>query len=85
MNLNWDNEKSLELISEFKTREILWDSKNSSFYNQSKKEEAWRDLGQTFGLGIDEIKRKVESLRGSFRREKNRMKKKNWNRRGMYV
>lgn len=82
--MNWDNDKSLELIAEFKKREILWDSKNSAFYNQVKKEEAWKELSNVFGLGVDEIKRKMDSLRGSYRRERNRVKRKNRPDQGMF-
>lgn len=73
--MNWDQQQSLMLITELEKHEILWNPKDKAFHNSQRKEEAWKKLADNLNAEVGEVKRKVDSLRGSYRREKSRMKK----------
>lgn len=73
-NMNWDQHQSLALVAEFKKHEILWNPKHKSFFNSIEKDKAWKQLAETFNSEVVEVKRKIDSLRGSYRREKSRTK-----------
>nr|CAI5851360.1 unnamed protein product [Callosobruchus analis] len=45
------------------------------YYNSIKKEGVWREIAEILNVEVQELKKKVESLKGSFRREKSRVKK----------
>lgn len=72
---SWDQDKCLELLSEFHKNEILWNPNHKSYYDNVKKELAWKDISEIMSVDVEEIKKKMESLRGSFRRERNRERK----------
>ena len=71
----WSNEKTLNLIKLFEERPILWQKGHSLYYNQIKKEDAWSEIGVIIKEDVSIIKKKIESLRGSRRREKTRLTK----------
>lgn len=73
--MNWDQQQSLMLIAELQKHEILWNPKDKAFFNSQRKEEAWKKLAETLNAEVGEVKRKVDSLRGSYRRERSRIKK----------
>ncbi|XP_077288980.1 uncharacterized protein LOC143913199 [Arctopsyche grandis] len=66
----WDEKSILQLIEIYKGIEILWNQKHSHYYNHMKKTEAWEYMGRVFGLESEEVRRKMDSLLSSFRREK---------------
>ncbi|CAG9822211.1 unnamed protein product [Phaedon cochleariae] len=71
--MSWDNEKTLSFIKEYERRPILWRKNDKLYYNIVKKEDAWREIASIFEEDIAVLKKKIESLRGSRRREKTRM------------
>ncbi|XP_043279285.1 uncharacterized protein [Venturia canescens] len=73
--MEWDQETCIKLIGEYRNREVLWNPRNLFHYNKIRKEDAWREVSEKFGNDINEVKKKIESLKGSYRREKTRMKK----------
>lgn len=73
--MEWDNNKALQLIEEFQKRDILWNPKHAAFYNMNKKEDAWMSLSQAMHCSVEEVKKKMGSLKGSFRRERNRVRR----------
>lgn len=73
--MNWDQQQSLMLIAELQKMEILWNSRDKAFHNTQRKEEAWKQLAEAMNAEVGEVKRKVDSLRGSYRREKSRLKR----------
>ncbi|XP_066258020.1 uncharacterized protein [Euwallacea similis] len=71
--MSWDNEKTLSFIKEYEKRPILWQKSDKFYYNVIKKEDAWREISEICDEDIAVLKKKIESLRGSRRREKNRI------------
>lgn len=71
--MSWDNEKTLCFIKEYEKYPILWKKSDKLYYNTVKKEDAWRELSAIFQEEITLLKKKMDSLRGSRRREKTRM------------
>ncbi|XP_071639782.1 uncharacterized protein [Temnothorax longispinosus] len=72
--MEWDQEICIQLINEYKNKEVLWNPRDSAYYNKIKKEDAWRELAEKTGKSSEEVKKKIESLKGSYRREKTRVK-----------
>lgn len=71
--LDWDREKTLHFIQEYEKRPLLWNKDSKCYHNILKKEEAWLELSDIFHEETEILKKKIESLRGSWRREKNRI------------
>ncbi|KAL4711324.1 hypothetical protein ACJJTC_019165 [Scirpophaga incertulas] len=53
----------------------LWDAQCPDYTNRGLREDAWRKISQEMTLPIAELKKKMDSLLGSYRREKSREKK----------
>jgi len=47
--------------------------RDPAYYNKLKKD-AWRELCEKFEKSTEELKKKIDSLKGSYRREKTRAK-----------
>lgn len=73
--MEWSQNVVLLLLEEYQKREILWKPRHPLFYNTIKKEDAWQEVAEIVNVEVQEIKKKIESLKGSFRREKSRIKK----------
>jgi len=69
----WSRAKALKLLEEVEKRPVLWDGKNPSFYGYASKEPAWEEVSAAVGFGKEECRRKMESLKGSYRRERRRI------------
>lgn len=72
MNLN--KKEVLELIDHYRKYPILWDSKNKWHFNKKKKHHAWEAVAKAMNIDSEDAKKKMQSLLGSFRREKIRLK-----------
>lgn len=70
-----DNEKCIELIKLYENQRHLWDPTSPHHYNKQLKEDSWKIISKEMKLPISEVKKKITSLCGSFRREKSRHKK----------
>lgn len=68
--MDWTQEKCLEVIEKYREKEILWNPRHPKYYNNIKKEDAWREIAAEYKVNTDEVKKKIESLKGSYRREK---------------
>lgn len=53
----------------------MWKSKHEFYYNKIKEEDAWREIAEIFEKDVSEIQKKLDSLKGSYRREKSKTKK----------
>nr|CAH7742013.1 unnamed protein product [Callosobruchus chinensis] len=73
--MEWSQQIVLVLLEEYQKREILWKPRHPLYYNTIKKEDAWREIAAILNVEVQELKKKMESLKGSFRREKSRVKK----------
>ncbi|XP_018580150.1 uncharacterized protein LOC108917849 [Anoplophora glabripennis] len=73
--MEWSSEASLALIDEYKRHPVLWDSRHQSYSSKVQKQEAWEDIALNMQMDLLEVKQKMNSLLGSFRREKSRMRR----------
>lgn len=70
-----DNQSSRKLIQLCGTKELLWNSKSSSYHNKSLREDACREVSSEMGVPVPELKKKMTVLLSSYRREKWRISK----------
>lgn len=67
----------LQLIDEYKNRPILWDRDHKHFRNGDRKMKAWADMAAVFNLRETwEVKKKMNSLLASYRRERHKIRAK---------
>ncbi|XP_044745422.1 uncharacterized protein LOC123307254 [Coccinella septempunctata] len=71
--MTWNYEKLLFFIKEYEKRPALWKKHDKDYHNARKKEGAWHELSKILKEDPDVLKKKMESLRGSRRREKHRL------------
>lgn len=69
----WNRENCLKLIDLYKQQPSLWDPTNQNYYTRLNKQNAWLNIANSLECSVDDVKRKMESLLGSFRREKGRL------------
>lgn len=74
-NFKWSNEKILKFIELYRSKLVLWDSKNPNYYNKFSKHDAWEELATAMDISTDDCKLKINSLLSSFRREKTKIKR----------
>ncbi|CAK1542549.1 unnamed protein product [Leptosia nina] len=72
---SWSEENSLQLIAEYRAREILWNPKNENFYKKHFKQDAWNEIAQLMSMTNEKCNSKIVSLLSSYRREKLRERK----------
>ncbi|CAH1113552.1 unnamed protein product [Psylliodes chrysocephalus] len=72
--MEWSNDSVLQLINAYRIRPVLWNSLDSYYKIKNKKEDAWRELADMLNTDIAEIKKKMQSLLASFRRERQKLK-----------
>ncbi|XP_066981347.1 uncharacterized protein [Macrobrachium rosenbergii] len=68
--MEWHRSRCMTLIAEYEKRPVLWDPEHGSYFNKTKKLEQWEEVAQVIGCTVEEVKRKMDSLLGSFRRER---------------
>lgn len=73
--MDWTNEKVIDFIERYKNKPILWDPKNSKYYNKFAKSDAWDQLADEMEITAVDCRKKITSLLSSFRREKMKIKK----------
>lgn len=73
--MEWGYVRVLQFIKEYEKREILWKKDHKDHHNFNKKEDAWKEIAEIMKTEVDSLKKKMDSLRGSRRREKSRMVK----------
>ncbi|XP_075227000.1 uncharacterized protein LOC142327660 [Lycorma delicatula] len=73
--MEWPQERTLQLIELYKQTNVLWDPKNTSYFNKQIKIEAWDEIARELEKPVDDCRRKMEYLLSALRREKMKMKK----------
>ncbi|XP_025198888.1 uncharacterized protein LOC112597166 [Melanaphis sacchari] len=68
--MDWTNEECLLLIEMYKARSILWDPTNSQYKMAKRKIDYWCEISKEMKKSVNEVKRKMESLQASYRRER---------------
>ncbi|KAL5239114.1 hypothetical protein ACI65C_006524 [Semiaphis heraclei] len=72
--MDWDSKLSFELIEEYRLHEVLWDPRNPSYFSKNAKHDAWCSISKKLNKDVEEVKKKMLSLQGSFRRENAKIK-----------
>jgi hypothetical protein len=73
--MEWSKELVIQLIDEYKKRDVIWNPKNTEHFNKIKKQDAWEEIGNELNRSVEDCKRKMEYLLASLRRERMKMKK----------
>lgn len=70
-----DISQSRRLISLYKEFKCLWDPKDVNYTNRGVRDDAWRQISREMeNKPIEDLKKKMRSLAGGYRREKYREK-----------
>lgn len=80
----WSDEQSLELISLYQEKPVIWDPKCPDYFKKNQKHDAWCDIAHSLGRDVEECKNKMISLLASHRREKGKVKKSHSSGKGMF-
>lgn len=67
--MEWSEDLVLQLIEAYRARPVLWDVGHKFFKIKTKINDVWEELATIFNTGIYEVKKKINSLLASFRRE----------------
>ncbi|XP_045763537.1 uncharacterized protein LOC123866183 [Maniola jurtina] len=59
----------------YETNRCLWDPKQKHYFNKISREIIWRRISAEVNIPVPEVKKKLTSLLGSYRREKSRENK----------
>jgi hypothetical protein len=73
--MEWSKEDVIKLIDQYRTRNVIWDPKNTDHFNKIKKQDAWEEIAKEMNRSVDDCKKKMEYLLASLRRERMKMKK----------
>uniref|UniRef100_A0A2A4JSL0 MADF domain-containing protein n=1 Tax=Heliothis virescens TaxID=7102 RepID=A0A2A4JSL0_HELVI len=69
-DVEWSGDLSIRLVEEYRRRPELWDNGHSLYRVQSAKYEAWADIARIFECDIADLRKKLNSIFASYRREK---------------
>ncbi|GBP42632.1 hypothetical protein EVAR_87183_1 [Eumeta japonica] len=69
------SEESIRLIQLYSTYNALWDPKDPKYLNKNQREDSWRQISAQINMPVKEVKNKMVSFCGSYRREKSKEKK----------
>ncbi|KPJ04318.1 hypothetical protein RR46_00337 [Papilio xuthus] len=69
-DIEWTNDLIIRLITEYKKKPELWDSHHELHRVNTAKYEAWSDLANIFECDIADLRKKMNSIFASHRREK---------------
>lgn len=68
--MEWSNTLVLKLIDLYRERPCLWNPSDNEYKSKKRKLEAWCQLGDALQCEPVEVKKKIDSLLSSFRRER---------------
>lgn len=64
-----DKEFTLNFIEDYRSFRQLWDQNSKLYTNKIKRQDALRILATKYNMNIDEVKKKIKSLRSYFSKE----------------
>ncbi|XP_031850549.2 uncharacterized protein LOC116435251 [Nomia melanderi] len=70
-----DNGKCKIFIEMYKEHRSLWDPRHYNYHNSAIREKSWKEISSTLNLPVAELKNKMKSLMGTYRRERSRQKR----------
>lgn len=68
--MEWTDKRSLQLIRLYKENPILWDPSHDQYKFVKKKNDVWKQIARIMKSEVIEIRKKMESLLASFRRQR---------------
>lgn len=75
MESEWSRDNCLLLIEQFENYPELWNPNHGSYYDKIRKNDAWCAIAEAMNCSREEVKKKMDSLLSSFRRERARAAK----------
>ncbi|XP_026753247.1 uncharacterized protein LOC113513452 [Galleria mellonella] len=69
-DVEWTNELVIKLVEEYSKKPELWDNTHKWYRMHTAKYEAWTDLANMFDCDIADLRKKLNSIFASHRREK---------------
>lgn len=72
--MDWTNSSVLKLIGEYEKRPVLWDSNHELYRVYTAKYEAWQSFAAAFQCEVSDIRKKLNSLLASYRRERQKVR-----------
>lgn len=66
----WTCESTIRLVDEYRQRPELWDSSHEMYRVQTAKYDAWSQMARIFECDIADLRKKLNSVSASYRREK---------------
>lgn len=70
----WTNEQVIRLIDEYKNKPELWDIQHNLFRVHTARYEAFSQIAETFECDVSDLKKKLNSIFASHRREKSKVR-----------
>lgn len=74
MNIEWPTDKCIQFIEEYKNRPLLWDRDHIHNRITERKLKAWEEMAGIFNTETWELKKKMNSLLASYRRERQKVR-----------
>jgi Alcohol dehydrogenase transcription factor Myb/SANT-like. len=71
--MEWSEDLVLQLIEAYRERPVLWDVGHKLFKIKTKRNDVWEELATIFNTDRYEVKKKINSLLASFRRERRKV------------
>lgn len=59
----WQKDEIVELISMYKERSVLWNTKDTEYRNREKKAKILHEIAVKFNCSVEEVQRKIHNLR----------------------
>ncbi|KAJ8712026.1 hypothetical protein PYW07_004868 [Mythimna separata] len=73
-DVDWSGDLAIRLVEEYRQRPELWDNTNALYRVQTAKYEAWSDMARVFECDITDLRKKLNSIFASHRREKGKIR-----------
>ncbi|KAJ8714799.1 hypothetical protein PYW08_004780 [Mythimna loreyi] len=73
-DVDWSGDLAIRLVEEYRQRPELWDNTNALYRVQTAKYEAWSDMARIFECDITDLRKKLNSIFASHRREKGKIR-----------
>ena len=63
VNMEWTNDATLELISEYEKHMVLWDSTHKFYKLVNKRDDGWEEIAKEVAISVPEVKKKPNNGR----------------------
>ena len=71
--MDFTDDQILQLINEYEKYPVLWDPKDKFYKLNNKKKDAWDAIASVFETNGDVLKKKMNSVLNSYRRERQKV------------